>query len=432
MEFLNAISIEHVTLFIVALTMAAFALDKIPIAVTALAASIILALVGAMDYTQIYSGFASPVTLLVFGMLIVGYALFETGVVTAVGRMILKSRFARNEKSLLAMLMIAAGVASAFLSNTALVATFIPLVGGMVAAAPGKLTNKNLIMPLGMAASVGGTITLVGSTSQPMASGILEEYGYGSLGMFDFAPVAVPLLVVLIIYMTTIGYRIEKKAFTFDDVSPVGRDSNPEAENSFQPTWKTYVAAATILFCIVSFVSGLLPIEVTALTGASIVLITGCIDFKKTMKQMDWNTVLLVAFAQGIAAGMNDSGAGQLVGDWSVALVGDNVLVLLAISVVVTVILTNIMSNTAVAAMMVPIFIEIAVSVGYNPYIFVISIAIASNASIATPIGGSAMSQTLVAGYGFRDYLKLGAPVTAVLTVMILILAPAIYGFSVL
>ena len=79
MDIFSQIGIEYVALFIVGLTLIAFVLDKIPIALTALIASILLALVGAMDYDQIYAGFAAPVTLLVFGMLIVGYALFETG-----------------------------------------------------------------------------------------------------------------------------------------------------------------------------------------------------------------------------------------------------------------------------------------------------------------------------------------------------------------
>lgn len=427
MDIINLIGIEYVALFIVGLTLIAFVMDKIPIALTALIASILLALVGAMDYEKIYAGFAAPVTLLVFGMLIVGYALFETGVVTVIGRAILKSRWAQNERSLLVLLMVLAGAFSAFLSNTALVATFIPLIGGMVAAAPGKLTNKNLLMPLGMAASVGGTITLVGSTSQPVASGILEEFGYEPLGMFDFAPIAIPLLIVLIVYMATIGYRIERKHFTFADVPTVEGASSFE---DFRPTRKTYIAAATIIFCIFSFVTGILPIAVTALIGASIVLVTGCIDFKKAMRQLDWNTVLLIAFAQGLAAGMNDSGAGELVGQWSVKLVGDNAWILLIIAVVVTVVLTNIMSNTAVAAMMTPIFIGIAASVGYSPYVFVLAIAIASNASIATPIGGTAMSQTLIAGYGFRDYLRLGVPITAILAILVIVLTPTIYGFA--
>lgn len=427
-DLLGGIGIEHVTLLIIIATLVIFLLDRIPIALTALISSIVLALVGAMDFKQVYSGFATPVTLLVFGMLIVGYALFETGAITILGKKILKSRVARNERALLGVLMLVAGIASAFLSNTALMATFIPLVGGMVVTASGHLTNKNLLMPLGMAASVGGTITLVGSTSQPVASGIMSESGYGELGMFDFAPIAIPMLLVLILYMMTIGYNMERKFFKFEDHSTVGAD-DAEGSLDVKVTWQTWVATLTLVFCVISFMFGLLPIEITALIGAAIVLATGCIDFKKAMAQLDWNTVLLIAFAQGIAAGMNDSGAGKLVGEWSVAIVGESPAVLLAIAVVVTVVLTNIMSNTAVAAMMVPIFVSIAVGVGYHPFVFVLAIAIASNASIATPIGGTAMSQTLVAGYGFRDYLKLGAPITIVLTIMIAVITPLVFGF---
>lgn len=429
MDLIGGLGIEHLTLLIIVATLVIFLLDRIPIALTALISSIVLALVGAMEYKQIYAGFAAPVTLLVFGMLIVGYALFETGAITILGKVILKSRIAKNERILLGVLMLVAGIASAFLSNTALMATFIPLVGGMVATASGHLTNKNLLMPLGMAASVGGTITLVGSTSQPVASGIMAESGFGELGMFDFAPVAVPMLLVLILYMMTIGYKMEAKIFTFPDKSTVSSGSNTDSLD-VKVTWKTWVSSLTLLFCVVSFIFGIFPIEVTALIGAAIVLATGCINFKKSLAQLDWNTVLLIAFAQGIAAGMNESGAGVLVGEWSVALVGNNPIVLLTIAVVTTVVLTNIMSNTAVAAMMVPIFVSISVGVGYHPFVFVLAIAIASNASIATPIGGTAMSQTLVAGYGFRDYLKLGAPITAVLTVMIIVITPLVFGFA--
>lgn len=428
-SLLSGFSVEHLTLVIIGLTLVVFILDRIPIALTALISSLLLAMAGSMEFEKVYSGFATPVTLLVFGMLIVGYALFETGAVSLVGKWILRSRFATNERHLLAVLMLVAGLGSAVLSNTALMATFIPLIGGMVASAPGKLTNKNLLMPLGMAASIGGTITLVGSTSQPVASAILSESGFGELGMFDFAPIALPMLLVLILYMVTIGYRIEQRHFTFNDRPTIGDIEAGYPDNPLI-SWKTYVSIGTLFFCIFCFITGILPIEITALIGAAIVLCTGCIGFEKAMRQLDWNTVLLIAFAQGIAAGMNDSGAGELVGRWSVSIVGTNPMLLLAIAVVVTVILTNIMSNTATAAMMVPIFISITAGVGYDPFIFILAIAIASNASIATPIGGTAMSQTLVAGYGFRDYLKLGVPITAVLSIMAIFLTPLVYEFA--
>lgn len=426
MDLINSIGVDYIAIIILGITLVVFLLDKIPIALTALISSILLALFGAMDYTSIYAGLAAPVTMLVFGMLIVGYALFETGVVTVLGNLIFKSRFARSERSLIALLMLVVGSVSAFLSNTATVATFIPLIGGMVAAHPAKFSNKNIVMPLAIAATLGGTITLVGSTPQPVASGILEEYGYGTLGMFDFAPIAIPLLLIAILYFVTVGYKLQQKVFDFEDV-PIVEDNGPS--EGVQVTKHTYFATATIIFCIISFATGILPIGVTALIGAAIVLVTGCIDFTKTMQHLDWNTVLLIAFAQGIAAGVSESGAGDLIANWSVSMVGPQPWLLLIAAVVICMVLTNIISNTATAAMMTPIFIDIAVGAGFHPYAFVLAIAIAANASLATPIASTPVSMALVAGYRFKDYLKVGGPLTILMGIMVVVLIPLIYGF---
>lgn len=338
----------------------------------------------------------------------------------------MKLRFANNERNLIVILMIIVGAISAFLSNTATVATFIPLVGAMVATSSNNLTNKNLLMPIAIAASVGGTITLVGSTAQPMVSSVLEEYNLNKLGMFDFAWVAIPLFIVSVIYMVTIGYRIQNKAYDFEDIVEKHDNSSVDQLNI---TSKTYIAAGTMIFCIVSFAFEFWDPGIVALMGAAIVLITRCIDFKESLSKIDWNTVLLMAFAQGIAAGVNDSGAGKMIAAGTVNIVGDNPWILFTIAIIVTVVLTNIMSNTAVAAMMTPIYIIIAMNFGYSPYVFAIGIATAANASIATPIGGTAMSLVLVGGYRFRDYLKVGLPITAILTVMIIVLTPLFFSF---
>lgn len=427
MGIFEAIGIEYVTIFIIVLTLILFLMDRLPLAVTAMISAIALGLVGAMEWDRVYAGFSSTLVMLVLGMMIVGHALFKTGVVVIIGRAIMKTRFAKKESSLIILLMVIVGLISAFLSNTATVATFIPLIAAMVAASGGMLKNKNILMPVGMAASIGGTMTLVGSTAQPMINSVLLEYEQTPLAMFDFAWVAVPMMIVLTIYMATIGNKMQNKIYDFEDI--VEKPDVTSFED-FKPNSKTYIAAITMILSILGFITGILPIEVIALMAAAIVLITRCVEFKDTMKSIDWNTILLMAFAQGIAAGMNDSGAGNMLADAAVSVVGDNVWVLFIVAIIITVILTNIMSNTAVAAMMAPIFIVISVNIGYEPYVFMMGIALAANASIATPIGGTAMSQVLVAGYRFKDYIKVGGPITIILTIMIIVLTPLIFGFN--
>ena len=449
MPFLEQITMlvgkEYMTLIIIGLTMVMFILDKLPVSLTAMISALSLALFGCMEFHRVYDGFGTNVIMLVVGMMVVGDALFQTGAVVLVGRRLLESRVAKNERVLVIVMAMLVGLLSAFLSNTATMATFIPLVGAMVMASNGRLSNKNILMPLGMAASVGGTITLVGSTAQPMVNTILMEEGFPAIGMFDFAILAGPAFIALLIYLGTVGYGIEKKEFKFKDGEPAHKDKpvarteastaieeedEANAIKDFEPTKKTYVAFAIMGLCILAFAFEIMPSGIVGIIGGLAVILTRCVDFRKTMKRVDWNTVLLLGFGSGIASGMHDSGAGAMVARFAIDLVGDNPGVLFAVAVIITVIITNVMSNTAVAAMMTPIFILVSTSLGYSPYLFALGIAIGANIAIATPIGGTAMSQTLVAGYDFKDYIKLGLPITVIMLAIVIFIGTTFIGFQ--
>jgi di/tricarboxylate transporter len=87
------------------------------------------------------------------------------------------------------------------------------------------------------------------------------------------------------------------------------------------------------------------------------------------------------------------------------------------------------MSNTAVVAMLAPIFIPLAFALKVSPETFVIGIIIVGSTALATPIGTPAVTQTLVAGYRYMDYVKIGLPITIILTIVTCVFAPIVYGF---
>ena len=88
------------------------------------------------------------------------------------------------------------------------------------------------------------------------------------------------------------------------------------------------------------------------------------------------------------------------------------------------------MSNTALAAMMTPIYIEIAKSMGVSPIPFVIAIGcVATNLACATPVGTPACTQTLPAGYKYMDYMKIGGPLCIILIIAAAVLCPIMYTF---
>ena len=413
-------------LIVIIVTLVLFAIDKWPMGFVAMISAILLALTGTMTVKQIYAGWSSNLAIMVLGMMIVGQAMFETGAVIMIGRPIMKAKWASNERAVMIALMLISGSLSAFLSNTAVVATFIPLIGAMVASSKGHLHQKYLMMPLGFAAAMGGTLTVIGSTSQPMVNTVLEEQGLELMSIFSIFPVALPSFIFMIVYMSTIGYKGMQKYCDFEDVL---LDTDASAMETFQPTWRTWVSIGVLAFCVFGFFVGLWDLAAIALIGATICILTGCISFKKGFNSVDWNTICVMAFAQGIAAAMIDSGAGAMIANWAVDVVGDNLVLQLAACIIVVTVLTNIMSNTAVAAMMAPIYILIAAQLGASYMPFMIGIAVASNLTAATPIGGTAVTMTSQAGYRFKDFLKIGTPMNIVWAILTIVMTIICFPF---
>lgn len=422
------------SIIIIVLAVVSFALEKIPLAVTALLASLAMGLFGIMEIKEIYAGFSSVTFIMVMGMMIVGDCLFESGLAKVLGQKLVKTKLGSNEKVLIIVLMSLAGVASAFLSNSAVVATFIPLAASMVAKSQGKLKNKYLIMGIGMAAALGGAGTIVGSTSQLTAQGILQATeGVRTMTFFELGYVVFPLLAVLILYFATVGYGIGKKVFDFEDINLAGEEAITSDDEEIKFTFQMAVSGIVIVLCVVGFVVGIWNVAVIALLGATICIATGCKSFKKAMAELDWNTLVILAAAQGFAKGLDVSGGGKLIANFAINAFGGasaSPMALLVVGIVVSVVLTNFMSNTAVAAMLTPIFINIGFQLGVDPIIFILGTVIGGSTALATPIGTPAVTQTLVAGYRYKDYIKVGLPITIILTIITCILCPIVYGIN--
>ena len=420
------VGVEYMTLIVIALTLVLFAVDKLPMGFVAMLSAVTLALLGCMPIAQIYAGWSSSLVIVLMGMMIIGDAMFQTGAVLIVGRTIMKSKFAHNERAVMAIIMLLSGILSAFLANAAVVATFIPLVGALCVSSNGKLHQKYLMMPLGFAASIGGTLTVIGSTSQPMVNTVLEGQGLQTMGIFDIWWVAFPSFLFLIVYMVTIGYKLMQKSCNFEDVI---MDSDNSKMENFQPTRKTWISIGVLIFCCIGYFSGVWNNAVIALIGASVCILTGCVEFKEAFRRIDWNSITVMAFAQGIATAMNVSGAGAMVANWVVDLVGNNLAMQMVGCVAVITVLTNIMSNTATAAMMMPIYIMIAQQLGVSYFPFAIAIAVATNLTAATPIGGTAITMTAQAGYRFSDYVKVGTPLNIVWAALTIIMTLVLFPF---
>lgn len=444
-------SSSTIAIIITVITIISFVLEKIPLAMTAMIASLAMGLlIPEMNLKDVYSGFSSTTVMMVAGMCVVGDSLFKTGMANKIGKAISNSSIAKNERMFTVVVVICCTAMSAFLSNSGTIAMWMPLIAACAIKSNGVIRSKMVIMAAGIACAIGGAGTLVGSTSQQTANNVLMGYeGFETgLGLFDQSKIMIILSIVMILYFGTIGYNLMKKVLKpespdFDKGNYYAELSNlstNDNEHTDVPAWKGRLSVIVLCLCILGFIlTGFEPFKpflnvgIVGLIGATILLTTRCMPLKETLAGLDWNTLLILGACQGFAKGLDVSGGGKVIADAVLNLFGGkeaSTVALMAAGVIITTILTNFMSNTALAAMMTPIYIEIALSLGVSPIPFVIAIgAVATNLACATPVGTPACTQTLPAGYKYMDYVKIGGPLCIILLILAAVLCPIIYSF---
>lgn len=403
--------------------------EVIPLAATIMLAAVAMSIAGIQELTVSHEAFGSTTVVFLVGMMIIGNGLFETGVAQSLGKYLFRTKIAQNERMLIVAIVLIAGILSGFTSNSAVVAMMMPLIASVAYKSGGTIKQKNVLMALGVAAAVGGGITLSGSTSQLVAQGILETTeGVRTMTYFEMGKVALPLLIVTAVYFATIGYSIEKKVLNFEE--EINEEIMPDENQKFVP-WKKWLCGIVTILVLLGFIFGVWNIGFVALVGATILLATKCLDYKKAIKGVDWNTVIILGGAQAMAAGLDSSGAGARIANGILSLCGGenaSAFVIMAAMVAITLVLTNVMSNTACVAMMTPIAISVAAAMGIDALSLIIPMVIASQCAVATPIGTPCMTQVLVAGYRFKDYLKVGVPLGVILLIITIVLSPMMYG----
>lgn len=413
-----------ITLGVLAVAAFFFATEIIPLAVTAMGASIALGLLGVLTPSQVFSGLSNSTVVLFAGMFVIGAAMFQTGLAQQIGIRVVKSA-GTDENKLMGALMIITVALSSISSNTATVACLMPVVIQICAAA--KIPVARQLMALAIAANVGGTITMIGTPPNILMSATLQASGLEPFGFFEFAFIGIPLSVAGIIYMLTIGKKL----------CPAGHIDKIEEEADDKPKdYKKMIICAAILIAVVfgmAFEGSIgAPMHMVAVIGALACILTGCLTEKQAYRGIDWVTIFLFAGMLPLAEAMDKSGAGKLIADFVVGLMGDNPspMIIVVAMFILSCGLTQFMSNTAAAALLAPIGISIAQSIGASPYPVLMAIGIAASCAFTTPVATPPNTLILVPGrFKFMDYVKVGVPLVFVSLIVCCIVIPFFWPF---
>jgi di/tricarboxylate transporter len=205
-----------ICLAILGAAVALIAWDRIPADVVALGVMLAVIATGLLKPQAAFAGFASDTVMMILGLLVMTAGLIQTGVVEVAGRWLF-GLAGRNPAVFLPAVMVSVAVISAFMSNTAATAVFVPLVLGY--AAKTKTSASAYLLPLAFASILTSSVTLISTSTNLVVSDLLGKYQQAPMGMFEMAPAGLPIAIAGILYVWLIGARL----------MPQRADQTPEA-----------------------------------------------------------------------------------------------------------------------------------------------------------------------------------------------------------
>ncbi len=194
---------------------------------------------------------------------------------------------------------------------------------------------------------------------------------------------------------------------------------------------KAPVAGAIMLGVILVVLLGWLPISVTAVIGATLMVVTGCLDMEEAYRFIEWKAVFLIAGMLPLGIAMDQTGTAAFLAAGMMNAIGSlGPTVVLAGLFILSMLATLFMPNPVVAVLMAPIALNAAANLGVSPYPLMMGIAFGASASFLSPVGHPANVLVMgPGGYRFADYIKVGLPLVLVLAVVVVTAVPLFWPF---
>ena len=419
---------EVLSLVIVLICIVLFITEWLPMCVTGVLGCFLMVLLNVSSFDVVFAGFSSSIVILMFSAMVVGIAMFQTGAAQRISRFIIDKSHG-DERKFLIFSCLLCGLLSMFMANTALVGIFIPIIDS-VCRSTDTMKRRNLMLPITYAIMFGGASTLVGCTPQLTASGLMESLTGSGMSMWDLTPPGLCLLLIFLIYMLTVGYSRNARLWANRPEADMQvSEEKLKAVSSEEANPKLPIMTVILIFMIASYVFSFLSTTMTAMTAALLCVITGCCDVKTIVKEMQWQTIVFLACCLGLADGLVDSGASDLIGTFVSGLFGTaaSPYLVFAVLTFMTLLISQLITNSTALIITLPIAVSLCTEYGFNTLTFCVGITLAASIACCTPMAASQIAMTQVAGYEFNDYLRSGWPITILGYVGILIFVPLFY-----
>ncbi|MDR2091916.1 MAG: DASS family sodium-coupled anion symporter [Azoarcus sp.] len=399
--------------------------EAIHITITALLVPILAVVLGLMDVGASLKPFADPTIFLFFGGFALATALHIQGIDRFIANRLLT--LARGHLGGTAvMLFLATAALSMWISNTATAAMMLPLALGILGnldAEKERRTYTFLLLGVAFSASIGGLGTLVGSPPNAIAASHLglDFMGWMKFGM-PVMLITLPLMVgvLYLVFRPDLSHRVQVDAQEFTWTTPRLVTVGIFALTALCWIFSSWLSA---------FLGNVKQFDSVVAIGAAVLIgITGVSSWRQIQANTEWGVLFLFGGGLALSAILKDSGASLVMAQSVSSLLGDgHWLLILCVSAAFIIFLTEFSSNTASAALMVPLFGAVGESLGMPPHLLPLVIGIGASLAFMLPV--ATPPNAIVFGSGYikqKDMVRAGFCL-----VMVSILLLTLFGWFV-
>lgn len=395
--------------------------ESLPIAATSLLPAVLLPATGVLDADRTYASYADSVVLLFLGGFIVALAIEHHGLHRRAALMTLAVA-GTGPRTLLAGLMTVAAVLSAWISNTAAAMMLLPIVASMSApderpaheAPPPpppmgdddlaeQRQARALLLGLAYATTLGGLATLIGTPPNAILAALAEELTGTQVGFARWMLFAMPLSIALLVstwVVLVLAFRLPRRFPAGDRSRSVARRQLHELGRMRGAELRVLAvfAAMAIAWATRPLWDDALPFTVNDTTIALVAALAcfaipegggrrgALLEWHET-RRLPWGVLLLLGGGIALAEGFTASGLDTRLGDSLGALAGSPTWVVVGATVLVAVLVTEVASNTASAAALIPLAAAVGAATGIDPLMLAIAAAVGSTCGFMMPAG---------------------------------------------
>ena len=385
----------------------------LPLSVTSLLAIALLPLFGAIDAGRAFSLFGNRAVFFILGAFILAAAMMSSGLSARISLQFLR-RFEHSPRRLLSGIILSCAFMALWMPEHAVAALMFPVVLEIAHALKlePRFSNygKAIFLSMAWGCVIGGVATLLGGARNPLAIAILsEKYGL-RISFIQWIIAVFPIPLVLIVVLHFLIFRFFKPEI--GDVRPA-RQILARRVAELGPMSRTEKKVLVVMLLTIAAWVGLghrIGLASISILGASALFVIQAITWNDVEKYVNWGVILMYGGAIALAAALEITGAARWVVTYVLGSVELGPFTLIAFTALVSIALTEAMSNAAVVALVLPIALELGDSVpGMSPIAMVFAVAIPAGLAFSLPIGTPPNAIAFSARYHrIRDSLKAG------------------------